>query len=130
MEEKNYFSDSQITVTSTRIIVGATTYSLRNISSVSTAKIEPSHTIDVILIIIGILSLISGIPLIKNSGSLCIIMGILIGVAGFFIYKSKKTNYCVVLETNSGKQNVFYSIDMNYINNIVNEINNAIIDYK
>lgn len=130
MEEKNYYNDSTITVTSSRIIVGSTTYSLRNISSVKMTYVDPSHIFEIILILIGIISLISGIPMIKNSGGICIVLGVLLGVAGYFIYKSKKTTYYVVLGTNSGEQKALFSTDSNYIKNIVNEINNAIIDYR
>jgi hypothetical protein len=130
MEEKNYFSDRNITITSTRVIVSGTTYSLRNISSVKMTTVEPSHIFDIICIIIGVLSLIGGVSTLNHSGGICVVLGILIGIVGFFIYKSKKSMYYVVLGTNSGEQKAYFSTDVNYIQNIVNEINNAIIDYR
>jgi hypothetical protein len=130
MEEKTYYSDNSISVTSTRVIVGSTTYSLRNVSSVKMTSIVPSHVIDIILILIGVITLIIGLAALKETSGICLIVGILIGVAGFFIFKSKKTTYYVVLGTNSGEQKAIYSIDLEYINKIVSEINNAIMDYK
>ncbi|HMQ79982.1 MAG TPA: DUF6232 family protein [Ignavibacteria bacterium] len=130
MEEKNYYSDNSISVTSTRVMIGSTTYSLRNVSSVRTMFTAPSHIIDILLIITGVISLIIGFAMIKNSGGFCVGIGVLLGIIGVIVFKSKKNTYYVLLGTNAGEHKALTSTNQQYIDTIVTAINNAIIEYK
>jgi len=129
MEEKIYFNDNVISVTSSRVILGATTYALRNVSSVKMLFDPPKRMIEIILIAIGIISLIIGIAMDKGGG-VCIGLGIILGILGGILFSIKKTTYYVQLGTNAGESRAYSSVNQQHIQEVVNAINEAIIEYK
>lgn len=123
MDEKTFYSDNSVQVTSSRVVMPGTTYALRNISSVRTLVFTPSHSLDIALIVIGIIILLIGI----SSSAGAAFVGLILAGAGIALFMTKKPDYLVRLGTNAGEQDGIRSKDKVYIDRIVNAINESII---
>ena len=144
--EKIFFQQGNVLVSQFRLVIGGKTYVMRNISSVSTASDclikRPSKILYKILIGIAFLLLLGTIQttffyiLIAN-GKIplfyCTIIAILIIVIIFCFKKMSKLkpqyffSYFVRISTNSGTSDVLSSSDKQYIQKVVDAINQAII---
>lgn len=140
MEEKEFFNDQVVSVTSARVKMNSLTFALRNISSVRSVTIQPSHALDIFLIIVGVVITIFGLCAAGVGGGaesggtmgvgiFTILFGIGIVIIGILIYTKKKPTYYVYLGTNAGEQKGIYSQNKTYVDSIVEAINEAII-YK
>src|SRR6266446_9954678 len=118
MEEKIFYQSTDVSVTQSRVIARGTTYSLRNISSVSKYVIPPNRTGPVIMILIGLVLLIPE--------DARIVGGLLI-VGGLVWWFVQKTYYTVRLMSNAGEVRAYTSADENLIGSIVTAINDAIM---
>lgn len=117
VQEKIFFKDDNVAVTQARYIANSKTYAMRNISSVSLFVLKSNYTLETILVIIGAIVLISG----------TFIVGAIISVIGLLLIVFKKDEYSVRISTNSGETNSLISKDKDYIQKIVNALNEAII---
>lgn len=116
--ETTFYQDVSVTVTQSRYVTQSKTYAMRNISSVHIFEIEKSRVMPILMIILGIPFLFS-----RNVfwiGLILIILGILLL---FFI----KNEYAVRISTNAGEANSIVSKNREYIQTIVNALNDAII---
>lgn len=87
-EETSFYSDqSGVRVTDKRVIIGNTTYSLANVTSVSTKVERPGLTGPILVIVIGILLLVSGLGG-KSPGTG--FLGALVAAFGYFWYRGSK----------------------------------------
>lgn len=114
-QERVFFQDSNVTITQSRYIANGTTYAMRNISSVDVFKVPLKYTAETILIILGV-----GLLPLFGLGLIFIIWAIIMS-------NKKKPNYAVRITTNAGETNSFISPEKEYIQKIVNAINEAII---
>lgn len=120
MAEQTFFNQNGITVTNARVIMGGQTYAMSGITSVRSIEEVPSRKGSIILGIIGILVMIVAKPM-------AILIGlILVGIAVAWFIATKPTYY-VGLVTAAGESRALNSKDAEYISNIVNAINEAII---
>jgi Family of unknown function (DUF6232) len=117
-KEIMFYQDTNVQVTQSRFITNSKTYAMRNISSVHIFEIIKSRKGPVLLMIAGGLMLFSDTA--RIAGFLIIALGILI----LFLIKNE---YAVRISTNSGEVNSIVSKDRDYIEKIVNALNNAII---
>ena len=119
MDEKILYQDSGVTVTPTRFISGATTYAIRNVTSVREYQKTPSATAAILLILFGIVMLFAnpfaGVPLVA---------------LGVYVYRQIKTSYHVMLTTASGEASAFNSMDQKNVTKIVAALNQAIVEGK
>lgn len=69
MEEKQFYKDQIVSITSARVIMNNLTFALRNISSVRNVVIQPSHTLEIFIIIVGVLIGIFGLCSLGVGGS-------------------------------------------------------------
>jgi hypothetical protein len=118
--EKVFYESTHVSVTQSRYIAHGKTYAIRNISSVSLHRIGASHAWQIIVLIIGMSLFISREPV-----GICIGVGIAAG-AIFWMAKTKD-DYAVRISTNSGEVNSIVGKDKDYIQRIVNALNEAII---
>ena len=128
MEEPIFHTDGNIQITSTRIIIGNTTYALRNISSVRTFVKTPSRSLDVLLIIIGVFLALIGLK--SSDSKTLLVFGIVLLGLGIFLFSSKKPLHMILLGTNSGEVEVLSNLNKDYIDSIEAKINEAIINYR
>src|SRR5438046_1856796 len=113
MEEKIYFTDSNITVSASQITKGNEFYSMRNISSVKIGSVAPKHGTDVFIIALGLFFSLPGLCLLgsdsKGVAVFLLIIGVGLAVLGIYLWTQKKTNYTIVIGTNAGDRKPFSS---------------------
>lgn len=115
MEERVLLSDGAVAITATRAVFGATTYAIRNLTSVrSSAKTTPALAA-LIAFVIG------GVALFSNP-----FFGIPILAIGGYVLWKRKTTYTVVLATSGGETSAFESADPAQVQRIVAALNEAI----
>ena len=125
VEEKTFFSDNQVQVTSARIVFPSVTYALRNVSSVRKLFQKPSKVGEIILILFGLFLLMIGLVA-KSAG--VDIFSILLIALGIFLITQKKIKYFVMVGTNAGDQKGLVDTNETRIDSVVNAINQAIIE--
>ena len=123
--ERSYYSDEKgVNITGTRAIFGSTTYSMANISSVSTREEPAKRALGIWIAIIGLLLLIIGV---SASLTWLIIGGIVILGIGALIAWAAKGTYYVKISSASGEVDALSSSDKEYIAKVVQALNEAII---
>lgn len=131
--ERTYYSQGGVTITSTRAVVGATTYAMANITSVSMGVVPPSRGGGIALAILGIIVLVcSGGISFEPSLSTVVTVGGLVGVGllvlGIILAVRAKAQYVVKIGSASGESNLLSSPNQRYIRAIVDAMSNAIVD--
>ena len=121
MAEKAFFNQDGISVSNTRIVIGGQTFALNNITSVRTLVEQPSRKGPIILGIVGILSMMTG------EGAL-IMLGLALIAGAVFWWMSTKTEYYVALTTAAGESKALSNKDEQYVDKIVQALNDAIIE--
>lgn len=117
--DKTFFQDNDVLITKSRIVIFGKTYAMRNISSVSITQesklfLKISSTIMLVFALSGFF--------LKEY-----LIGIIaLGIAVIMLLNSKD-EYIVVISSNSGDNNALKSKNRDYIESIIEAINEAII---
>ncbi len=120
MKEKSFFNQGNVSVSNSRFIVNGQTYAMNGVTSVKTARKDPSRAGPIILGMLGLGSLVGG------EASSLIIGLIIIGLAILWWIK-QKPELTVVLNSSSGEAQALTSKDVDYINKIIEALNNSIV---
>ena len=125
-EENSYYSDkSGVRVTDKRVIIGNTTYSMANITSVSSSVVHPNLGGPVLTIVIGVLLSLAGL---RGRGSVGqILLGLIVGVMGYFWYRGCKPTWHLRIASASGETTPLSSANQEWIDGIARAINEAMI---
>ncbi|SRR5713101_1335480 len=122
--EISYYSyQSGVRVSDKRVIIGSTTYSMANITSVSTNVVHPSMMGPIIVIAIGLFIFVSGLTQ-KSGGA---VVGGIIAALGYFWYKGRKPMWHLRIASASGETTPLQSANGQWISSIAQAINEAII---
>jgi hypothetical protein len=124
MAEETYFSQGDVQVTNSRVVLGGKTYAMRNITSVTIGEIPPNRVPGIVLAVLGLCPLMGGFS--DNGGALLVIGLIVIGL-GIALAALVKTRYVVRLGSASGESDALTAPDVAYIRKIVDAINKAIV---
>jgi hypothetical protein len=116
--ETTFYQDSSVTVTQSRFVTHSKTYAMRNISSVHIFEIEKSR-------VVPILMMLFGLPFIFSRDIFWI--GLILICLGLLIILSIKNEFAVRISTNAGEANSIISKNRDYVQKIVNALNDAII---
>jgi uncharacterized integral membrane protein len=130
-EERLYF-DNVVAVTTTRVIIGGTTYALRNITSVKMMYTPPQIGWPLSLLVFGLFFLGLSV-LFPGSDGTPIIAYIFLGawIAGAILWMvMTKTRFHVNLSSASGEVHALTSKNKAYIERVVLSINKAIVKHK
>ncbi len=134
MQEKRIYFDNVIAVTTTRVIVGGTTYALRNITSVSMTFTPPRVFGLVLLLFVGIIIFFIGEFLSYGgnspTGIIAFVAAAIIVCGTIFEMCRAKSTYHVCLASAAGEVHALSSKNRAYIEQIVVSINEAIVKYK
>lgn len=126
--EVSYYQEGDITITSARAMLGSKTYAMANITSVSMGTIPPDRALGVLVVLVGLLiSVCSGMAVLENNNAGGIFLGLIVVGVGVVIAASKKTKYVVKIGSASGESNALVATDEEYIQKIVDAVNEAII---
>lgn len=125
--EVSYYSDqSGVRVTDKRVIIGNTTYSMANITSISTHVEKPSLTGPILFIAIGAFLFIGGLAQNPTSGGM-VLAGLITGVLGYFWFRGCKAISHLRIASASGESTPLKSVNKDWIDGIARAINEAMI---
>ena len=123
-QEQVFYSDEAgVRVSSTRFIVGATTYALSGITSISAVRYKAKRSPAIWTAIIGLLLAVIGFSTTAVLGIVGIVI-LAIAVLWFFLIKD---NFVVRVHTAGDETDAVVSTDESYINKIISALNDAII---
>ena len=131
IQEQEIFSEGIVKIINKRAILGAKTYSISNITSVTNVEIKHSVAIPLFLIILGAILIIVYVLLLfsalKSTG-FSLYLGLALLIAGFFWYRMKRgSDFVVRIGSASGEVDGMSSSDRDFISSIVKAINDAIV---
>jgi hypothetical protein len=130
MSEEVIYSDNTVSVSTSRIVIGGTTYALRNITSVKMTFAPAKTGCAIALIVLGALIFVVGLAQGGQTVIGSLLGGAIIGGLGFLWFRSCKTDYFVAIASSSGEVRALTSKDKSYVEKIVAAINDAIIQYR
>jgi len=118
-EEKTFFQYEDVTVTNARFMVASQTFAMNNITSVKASREDPKRLWPIVLIVVGVLLAVAG--------STNMAIGLVIGGAGAAWLLLQKTMYHVMLTTAGGETSALSSKEREYIEKVVQALNEAIV---
>lgn len=129
MSEDTIYSDQEVSVSTSRVVVRGTTYALRNISSVKMTNTPAKTGCAIALIIFG---LIWGFAILGSKGGVvgAIVIGGACVAGGIFWLRAAKADYHVTITSNAGEVKALTSKNKPYIEKIVDAVNEAIVRYR
>ena len=116
MDEQIFFNNNGVKVTNARFIVDANTYAIRNITSTAAWSQSQRWILGAILILIGLASF-------KDATGIGIFLFL---IAAVVLYLGRPVHY-VRLHTSGGEVKAVKSYDMEYVRQVVQALNEAII---
>lgn len=157
-DEITYYDEGNVRVTNARVMIGGKTYSMANITSVSMemASSGVASCFGVFLFLLGLIIAFLGFSAEAVGSTVgAIVFGLLVAAGGFFILRSNKPNYAVQIVSSAGETkaprvrcvpgnpipfvqivssagetNALKSTDKEYIQGVVNAINDAMVGAK
>jgi len=129
-EERVFLNEGGMTVSAARVILGGTTYSTANITSVS-KRVNPAKTgCAVALIIFGVICVLSAFAGFGESASAglggLVVAGLILA-GGILWHRSLKPDFIVVFASASGESKALTSKDEALIDRVVAAVNEAIV---
>lgn len=131
--ENEIYLDKNVRVTTARIIIGNTTYALRNITSIKTTKTPPSTGRAVMLLFLSIIGLLAGLVIpfqsdvsIKWTVLVLVFAAIALALSILWL-RNLKTSYHLMITSTASETNALTSFDKDYILTVVAKINEAIV---
>jgi hypothetical protein len=116
LDEQTFFSHDGVRVTNARFVVGADTYSIRNITSTA-AWSKPQKWLAAVLC--GLI----GFALLLNSPAIGVMF---LAAAGLLVYFGRPVHF-VRLHTSGGEVKAVKSYDLAYVQKVVAALNDAIV---
>ncbi|HEY5233035.1 MAG TPA: DUF6232 family protein [Verrucomicrobiae bacterium] len=132
-KEETIYSDNAVAVTNTRVIIWGTTYALRNITSVRMTYTPPRVLGAILLLVLGLIFLLAAILAIHSRAPAPIgvyILGGAMVIGAILMMVTAKTSYHVNLSSAAGEVHALTSKKRAYIEQIVLNINKAIVKYQ
>lgn len=125
------FENQRVEVTTSRAIVGATTYAVKNITSVAAVRLPPKRSGAVLLVLLGVLAgvVASGSALEGHAlepGPLHIVAGILVAL-GVALLVLSRPRFVVRIHTAGVEQQMLASSDEALVARVVAALNRAIV---
>lgn len=121
------YTDEHVSISTSRIILGATTYALRNITSVKMLRSPGKRGCSIMLLIAAGFALLIAM----NAHALAaLIIAVVFGIVGFLWYRAIKDDFHVLIASSSGEERALTSTDQLYIEKVVSAINDAIVQYR
>src|SRR5438105_4495459 len=125
--EVSYYSDqSGVRVTDKRVIIGNTTYSMANITSISTHVEKPGLAGPIFFMVVGVVLLISGLAHTPQSGGTTV-AGVIVGALGYFWFRGCKPVNHLRIASASGESTPLKSVNKDWIDGIARAINEGMI---
>ncbi|PHV31621.1 hypothetical protein CSQ94_20260 [Janthinobacterium sp. BJB312] len=117
MEERTFFEQGDVKVTNARFVSGGQTYAMSNVTSVKPFEKKPPRALGIILALLG-LGIMAGTSF---------MLGLLVLGAGLAILFLVKPVYHVLLATSAGETRALMTKNREYLNQVVQAVNEAMI---
>ncbi len=132
VEESVLQEQGNVKVTDKRVVIGAKTYALANITSVEMGRRDESGSGALLKLVVGLILMGIGTLLTFTNGVSFFALamaaiGALLVWQGNKASKERVSTYLVKVGSASGESNILESKDLNVIQPIVNAINDAIV---
>lgn len=128
--ETTIYSDRDVTVTTSRIICGSTTYALRNITSVKLSVAEANRHAGLLFMALGVVLVILGAIGFDLRGSErfgAFFAGLVFAIPGYAHWRHASNDYHLAIAVSSGEVQAFTSKNRQQVEKIVAAVNEAII---
>lgn len=122
MDRKVFFSDGGVIISDSRFIASGYIYNIRDLASVRLGVVEPPRWL-------AFFSMVLGLLLSLTEGSLFVVGGFLIAL-GIMVGLFTKTRYAVILKTITGEHRVLLDRNREYILQVVNALEAAILNRR
>jgi len=123
--EPTYYSDEKgVRITPTRLIIGSTTYTMANITSIKTKKDEPNRHPGIITSVIGIIILAIFAAMGESAG---VVFGVLVLGGGIAWAWLVKPTYHLTISSASGEPDALSSKSEEYVKSVATALNEALI---
>jgi hypothetical protein len=129
MSEEVIYSDNNVSVTTSRIMIRGTTYALRNITSVKMTITPARQGCAVALIVAGVICAATALGS-KSGAAPALALGGLIAGVGILGFFSSKPEYHVTIASSSGEVRALSAKNEAYIKKVVDAVNEAIVRYR
>jgi hypothetical protein len=123
MQEEEFFSSENVSVSRTRFVAFGQTYAMSGVTSVRVGEIKPSMGFPIIFGFLGCFFCIMGI----KSSMLMLVLGVVLFVLAGLIINAQKTEYTVQLHIASGEIPALKSPSKEYIDQVVQALNDCIV---
>jgi hypothetical protein len=130
--EETIYSDSDVTVTTARVVCGGTTYDFRNITSVKLGDTPPNAIPTLVAIVIGICVLITALARLEFNAAVLFLFLIGIALIAFAVKHVHQLtpDYHLLISSSSGDVQAFSSKDRQQVERIVAGVNEALVRYR
>jgi hypothetical protein len=126
-QETTYYQDSTVTISNSRAVLGAKTYAMVNITSVSMGEKPANRTPGIALALIGLAIAACTGSMGGNSAGGGIGIGVVLIIAGIALAAIVKPSYIVRIGSAGGESDALVSNNREYIQKLVSAVNEAII---
>ena len=116
-EEKTFFQHGRVTITSSRFTIDSQTFAMSDITSVKASIVEPRRLGPIVLIVLGVIALAFQM----------FITAFFFGGIGALWFYSQKIIYHIMLTTADGETSAFKSERRQYVQQVVQALNDAIV---
>ena len=120
--EKVFFEYGDVKVTNTRFINGANTYTMAGITSIKLREKKPSMTDVVICVFFVLVFFYQALGNYKY-----LFLAAPLAVLAYYLYINKKSLYFIILATSGGETEGLVSDQLEYTEQVVNALNEAVI---
>ena len=125
VREKKFFEDQRVLITNARCVMEGKTFAMNGITSVAAYTEIPSRKGPIILIILGVIGLFGSLS--SRDAAAGVIGSVLAIGLGILWYKTIKDIYHVIIHSASGEARPIHDYNSQYIVDIVQALNEAII---
>ena len=128
MPEKTYYQDSRVYITSERVVIGDTTFSMEDVTSARLITKSPRILWPSVVLGIGIAGIVVGAILVCNDGgATCLVVATVPAFLGCLgLFRAKSTHYVVTHSTSDQIPEMQFD-DPAYGHRIVHALKEAII---
>jgi len=120
-----FFDKGGVRVSNARFIAGNQTFAVAGITSVRFYRIAPNRTLPTILFCIGGFLCLGAVE--SGSGVGALVVALLFGGLGALAWLGSASRYSVRIRTASGESDAFVAKDRQFVFDIVQALNDAIV---
>ena len=130
-DEETIYSDSDVTVTTSRDLCAGTTYELKNITAVKMGETPPNAIPTLVAIAIGLCVLVTALARFELNAAVLFLFVVGIALIAFAVRHVHQLtpDFHLLISSSSGDVQAFTSKDRQQVEQIVAAVNEAIVRY-